>query len=62
MAIFYGWGNWPGLRVEKLYAEYLLLVCLLLLLTGEKLLKTLEDLAKHTLLHDALRCDWQTYT
>ncbi|STG49779.1 putative transcriptional regulator of glycine cleavage system [Escherichia coli] len=24
VAIFYGRGNWPGLRVEKLYAEYLL--------------------------------------
>ncbi|AHV56466.1 transcriptional regulator [Salmonella enterica subsp. enterica serovar Enteritidis str. SA19940857] len=23
VAIFYGRGNWPGLRVEKLYAEYL---------------------------------------
>ena len=27
VAIFYGRGNWPGLRVEKLYAEYLLPVC-----------------------------------
>ena len=62
VAIFYGRGNWPGLRVEKLYAEYLLPVCSLLLLTGEKPLKTPEDLAKHTLLHDASRRDWQTYT
>ena len=54
--------NWPGLRVEKLYAEYLLPVCSPLLLTGEKPLKTPEDLAKHTLLHDASRRDWQTYT
>ena len=62
IAIFYGRGNWPGLRVEKLYAEYLLPVCSPLLLTGEKPLKTPEDLAKHTLLHDASRRDWQTYT
>ncbi len=55
-------GNWPGLRVEKLYAEYLLPVCSPLLLTGEKPLKTPEDLAKHTLLHDASRRDWQAYT
>lgn len=27
-----------------------------------KPLKTPEDLAKHTLLHDASRRDWQTYT
>lgn len=40
VAIFYGRGNWPGLRVEKLYAEYLLPVCSPMLLTGEKALKT----------------------
>ncbi len=61
VAIFYGRGNWPGLRVEKLYAEYLLPVCSPLLLTGDKPIKTPEDLAKHTLLHDASRRDWQTY-
>jgi LysR family glycine cleavage system transcriptional activator len=55
VAIFYGRGNWPGLRVEKLYAEYLLPVCSPLLLTGDKPLKTPDDLAKHTLLHDASR-------
>ena len=62
VAIFYGRGNWPGMRVEKLYAEYLLPVCSPLLLTGDKALKTPEDLAHHTLLHDASRRDWQTYT
>lgn len=62
VAIFYGRGNWPGLRVEKLYAEYLLPVCSPLLLTGDKPLKTPDDLAKHTLLHDASRRDWQAYT
>ncbi|XTZ39207.1 glycine cleavage system transcriptional regulator GcvA [Salmonella enterica] len=62
VAIFYGRGNWPGLRVEKLYAEYLLPVCSPLLLTGERPLKNPEDLAHHTLLHDASRRDWQTYT
>ena len=43
VAIFYGRGNWPGLRVEKLYAEYLLPVCSPLLLTGEKALKTPDE-------------------
>lgn len=62
VAIFYGRGNWPGLRVEKLYAEYLLPVCSPLLLTGDKPIKIPEDLATHTLLHDASRRDWQTYT
>jgi LysR family glycine cleavage system transcriptional activator len=49
VAIFYGRGNWPGLRVEKLYAEYLLPVCSPLL-TGDNALKTPADLAQHTLL------------
>ena len=46
VAIFYGRGNWPGLRVEKLYAEYLLPVCSPLLLTGDKALKSPADLAQ----------------
>ena len=37
VAIFYGRGNWPGLRVEKLYAEYLLPVCHAALLTDDDL-------------------------
>ncbi len=61
VAIFYGRATRRA-TVEKLYAEYLLPVCSPLLLTGEKPLKTPEDLAKHTLLHDASRRDWQTYT
>jgi Transcriptional regulator len=61
VAIFYGRGNWPGLRVEKLYAEYLLPVCSPMLLTGEHPLKTPADLAHFTLLHDASRRDWQSY-
>ncbi|MEY8771564.1 transcriptional regulator GcvA [Erwinia sp. ACCC 02193] len=62
VAIFYGRGNWPGLRVEKLYAEYLLPVCSPLLLTGDNPLKTAADLTRFTLLHDASRRDWQAYT
>ncbi len=61
VGIFYGRGNWPGLRVEKLYAEYLLPVCAPALLSGAHPLKAPEDLANHTLLHDASRRDWQAY-
>lgn len=61
VAIFYGRGNWPGLRVEKLYAEYLLPVCSPMFLTGDHPLKTPADLAHFTLLHDASRRDWQSY-
>ncbi|OCQ50762.1 Glycine cleavage system transcriptional activator [Photorhabdus australis subsp. thailandensis] len=61
VAIFYGRGNWPGLRTDRLYAEYLLPVCSPSLLTGGNPLKTPADLARHTLLHDSSRRDWQAY-
>ncbi|MBT0722544.1 transcriptional regulator GcvA [Tatumella sp. TA1] len=61
IAIFYGRGNWPGLRVEKLYAEYLLPVCSPVLLTGERPLQSPADLHHVTLLHDASRRDWQSW-
>lgn len=61
VAIFYGRGNWPGLRTDRLYPEYLLPVCAPALLTGDRPLKTPADLAKHTLLHDSSRRDWQAY-
>ncbi|NRN29464.1 transcriptional regulator GcvA [Photorhabdus heterorhabditis] len=61
VAIFYGRGNWPGLRTDRLYAEYLLPVCSPTLLTGENPLKTPADLARHTLLHDSSRRDWLAY-
>ncbi|OAT34540.1 transcriptional regulator GcvA [Proteus myxofaciens] len=61
VAIFYGRGNWTGLRTDRLYAEYLIPVCAPTLLTGEKPLKTPADLIYHTLLHDSSRRDWQAY-
>ncbi|MBC8948152.1 MULTISPECIES: transcriptional regulator GcvA [Xenorhabdus] len=61
VAIFYGRGNWPGLRTDRLYPEYLLPVCSPALLTGDRPLKTPADLARHTLLHDSSRRDWQAY-
>jgi len=62
IAIFYGRGNWPGLRAEILYADYLLPVCSPALLAREHPLKVPGDLAFHTLLHDTSRRDWQAYT
>ncbi|OTA16674.1 LysR family transcriptional regulator [Xenorhabdus vietnamensis] len=61
VAIFYGRGNWPGMRTDRLYPEYLLPVCSPTLLTGDRPLKTPSDLARHTLLHDSSRRDWQAY-
>lgn len=62
VAIFYGRGNWTGLRTERLYAEFLLPVCAPTILTGEHGLKVPADLANHTLLHDTSRRDWMAYT
>ncbi|AJI94407.1 glycine cleavage system transcriptional activator [Yersinia ruckeri] len=62
VAIFYGRGNWTGLRTERLYAEFLLPVCAPGLLIGEHPLKVPTDLAYHTLLHDTSRRDWLAYT
>ncbi|KUE79813.1 transcriptional regulator GcvA [Aeromonas schubertii] len=61
VAIYYGRGNWPGLRADKLHTEYLIPVCSPMLLTGPKPLRTPEDLTRHTLLHDTSRRDWKAW-
>lgn len=61
VAIFYGYGNWPGLKTDRLYAEYLIPVCAPALLAGRYPLKKPQDLIHHTLLHDSSRRDWQAY-
>ncbi|MFP2770509.1 transcriptional regulator GcvA [Oceanisphaera sp. KMM 10153] len=61
VAIYYGRDNWPGLRADKLHAEYLIPVCSPMLLMGTKPLKTPEDLTRHTLLHDTSRRDWKAW-
>ncbi|EOD81077.1 transcriptional regulator [Grimontia sp. AD028] len=61
VAIYYGRGNWPGLRCDELYPEFLLPVCSPAVLNGPKPLHSLEDLKHHTLLHDRTRKDWKTY-
>ncbi|MGR7920285.1 transcriptional regulator GcvA [Zobellella denitrificans] len=61
VAIYYGKGNWPGLRSDKLHAEYLIPVCSPMLLMGTKPLRTPEDLTRHTLLHDTSRRDWKAW-
>jgi LysR family glycine cleavage system transcriptional activator len=52
LAIRYGPGGYPGLVVERLMSEAIIPVCSPRLLTGERPLKRLADLAFHTLLHD----------
>ena len=61
VAIYYGRGNWSGINAEQLHNEYLIPVCSPLLLSGNKPLNTVEDLAHHTLLHDNSRKDWKRW-
>ena len=52
VAILYGRGHYPGLRVNKLLDLTVTPVCSPQLLTGEHALKSPEDLQHHLLLHD----------
>ncbi len=51
VAIRYGRGNWPGLRVDRLVREDIFPVCSPKLLDGPHPLRRPGDLASHTLLH-----------
>ena len=61
VAIYYGEGNWPHLRVDKLRNEVLIPVCSPALFNGPKPLEKPEDLKNFTLLHDMTRTDWQMW-
>lgn len=62
LVIRYGSGNYPGLRTDKFLTEDRLFpVCSPVLLEGKHPLKQPEDLTHHTLLHDDLRIDWETW-
>ncbi len=61
VAIYYGRGNWPGVRADKLYIECLIPVCSPHLLMGAKPIHSLQDLKQHTLLHDESRKDWKQF-
>ena len=61
VAIYYGRGNWPGLKADKLYQEYLVPLCAPKLLIGDKPLMSLSDLKSHTLLHDTSRKEWKLF-
>ncbi len=52
MVLMYGSGHYPDLRVEKLMSLAVTPMCSPQLLTGDKALKTPEDLRNHLLLHD----------
>ncbi len=52
LAIRYGTGNYPGLRVDRMMGDRIFPVCSPRLLEGERPLREPEDLRHHTLLHD----------
>ncbi len=64
LAIRYGPGDYPGYVVERLLTETVIPVCSPALMAAPHPIRTAEDLARHTLLHDmsedgdASRPDW----
>jgi LysR family glycine cleavage system transcriptional activator len=58
VSVRFGDGQWAGLHVEGLGEEVLFPVCAPSLLHGPRALKRVEDLARHTLLHDAEGEEW----
>ncbi|MDP6389374.1 MAG: transcriptional regulator GcvA [Alphaproteobacteria bacterium] len=61
LAIRYGHGDYPGMRVDRLMTEDIFPVCSPRLLEGPHPLRRPEDLRHHTLLHDTKRDDWQRW-
>ena len=56
IAVRYGRGNWPGLKIELLMHESLFAVCSPRLLQGPDAIREPADIARHTLLSDL---DWR---
>jgi LysR family glycine cleavage system transcriptional activator len=55
VAIRFGRGHYPGLRVEKIFGETVFPVCSPALLQGRKPIRQPRDLLQHTLIH----LDWE---
>lgn len=61
MAVRYGIGPWPGLHTVRLFDEEIYPVCSPKLATGEKPLRSPQDLAQHILLHDDMAVTWRMW-
>ena len=61
LGIRYGYGDWPGLHVEKLMTEELFPVCSPALLETGPPMNKASDLSRYTLLHDDMRIDWRMW-
>lgn len=59
--IRYGEGDWPGVDVVKFLTESIFPVCSPALVGSGKPLRSPADLKSHTLLHDVMVTDWQTW-
>ncbi len=61
IAVWRGDGNWPGLRVEKLFDDWVTPVCAPGLLQDRDGTGGAEDLSEQRLLHDERRPDWHEW-
>jgi LysR family transcriptional regulator, glycine cleavage system transcriptional activator len=61
VAVRYGRGNWEGTRADRLMTEDFFPVCSPDLIDGDPPLHKLDDLHRHTLLHDDNRTDWTVW-
>jgi LysR family glycine cleavage system transcriptional activator len=64
VAIRFGEGHYPGMKVDRLFDETILPVCSPKLLQGKKPLKAPRDLLQHTLIHvewDAQGATWPNW-
>ena len=61
MAVRYGGGHWPGLRVDQLMTEEISPVCAPALLADGPPLNSPGDLRHYRLLHDDHHQDWRTW-
>mgnify|MGYP001316490168 CR=1 FL=1 len=59
--IRYGEGDWPGVDVVKFLTETIFPVCSPALIGAGKPLRNPADLKSHTLLHDVMVTDWQSW-
>jgi len=61
VGIRFGPGGWPGVRADLLLAEEYLPVASPKLVRGKRPLRRLEDLRRHTLLHDETHDAWRAW-
>lgn len=57
----YGDGKWPQVASQKFLSEEIFPVCSPKILTGEKPLNSLDDMAHHILLHDKKMIGWKEW-